>query len=229
MSILPAPISQEALPGQFTLPASVVLTYASERCTAVAEFAAVRLRERYGRPVTVQGVLLEGEALGALHLVCEPTDSLAGLSHNDEAYELAVGEGGCVLRALEPHGLFNGLQSLLLLLPAAPPPEGHDITIPATKASQALPQPIPGYLVGLLCTAAAAPSGAALTTKVVNPLSCLCTDACALASAQQGQSPKRLGQWLPIKPVQAAPVPARPNLDRSGHLAKKPFGDSGWN
>mmetsp|Transcript_482 Transcript_482/g.1260 ORF Transcript_482/g.1260 Transcript_482/m.1260 type:complete len:527 (-) Transcript_482:25-1605(-) len=133
MSIIPVPISQEAMPGRFTLPSTVVITYASERCAGVAEFAAARLRERYGRTATAQGTLLEGEGLGALHLVCEPADSLAALPHSDEAYELLVAPGSCVLRALEPHGLFNALQSLLLLLPPRQPPEGQDISIPGTK------------------------------------------------------------------------------------------------
>lgn len=47
--------------------------------------------------------------------------ALAGLRHASEGYELSAGEAGVAIRALQPHGLFNGVVSLLQLLPARVP------------------------------------------------------------------------------------------------------------
>jgi hypothetical protein len=138
MSILPAPISQEPLPGRFTLPPEVLVTYSSDIGGKVAEFGAARLRERFSRACATQ-CTFDPEAVGSIHLTLEPLDSLSVLKHSNEAYELTVGEGGVVIRALEPHGLFNGLQSLLLLLPASQPPDEHDISIPGTKVHSPSP------------------------------------------------------------------------------------------
>lgn len=108
------------------------MTYSSDIGGKVAEFGAARLRERFSRACATQ-CTFDPEAVGSIHLTLEPLDSLSVLKHSNEAYELTVGEGGVVIRALEPHGLFNGLQSLLLLLPASQPPDEHDISIPGTK------------------------------------------------------------------------------------------------
>eukprot|EP00951_Prasinocladus_malaysianus_P025772 scaffold226889_cov48-Prasinocladus_malaysianus.AAC.2 len=62
---------------------------------------------------------------------CVP--SLSDLPNNREAYELTVSEGTVTIKANAPHGVFNGLQSFFLLLPAAAPPDGHDVRCEAIK------------------------------------------------------------------------------------------------
>ena len=51
--------------------------------------------------------------------VVEPLDSLANLAVPSEAYELEISDVAIVIRAMENHGLFNGIQTLIQLLPAA--------------------------------------------------------------------------------------------------------------
>lgn len=43
--------------------------------------------------------------------------SLEGFPHIDEAYEMHINEAGIAIRAEKPHGLFNGVISLMQLLP----------------------------------------------------------------------------------------------------------------
>lgn len=43
--------------------------------------------------------------------------SLEGLPNIDEAYEMRISEAGIAIRARKPHGLFNGVISLMQLLP----------------------------------------------------------------------------------------------------------------
>ena len=43
--------------------------------------------------------------------------SLEGLPHIDEAYEMHISEAGIAIRAQKSHGLFNGVISLMQLLP----------------------------------------------------------------------------------------------------------------
>ena len=43
--------------------------------------------------------------------------SLEGLPHIDEAYEMRITGAGIAIRAQKPHGLFNGVMSLMQLLP----------------------------------------------------------------------------------------------------------------
>lgn len=43
--------------------------------------------------------------------------SLEGLPHIDEAYEMRISGAGIAIRAQKPHGLFNGVMSLMQLLP----------------------------------------------------------------------------------------------------------------
>ncbi len=52
-------------------------------------------------------------------LCCEEDGvaSLDGLPHIDEAYEMRIDEAGIAIRAQKPHGLFNGVISLMQLLP----------------------------------------------------------------------------------------------------------------
>ncbi len=43
--------------------------------------------------------------------------SLEGLPHIEEAYEMRISGAGISIRAQKPHGLFNGVMSLMQLLP----------------------------------------------------------------------------------------------------------------
>ena len=47
----------------------------------------------------------------------EGVASLEGLPHIEEAYEMRISGAGISIRAQKPHGLFNGVMSLMQLLP----------------------------------------------------------------------------------------------------------------
>ncbi len=56
-----------------------------------------------------------------------------------EVYELEISEAGVLLTAQEAHGLFNGVQSLIQLLP--PTPVQENIRLSCLRVSTGLSQP----------------------------------------------------------------------------------------
>ena len=69
-------------------------------------------------------------------LSCEAdgVPSLEGFPHVEEAYEMHISEEGVAIRAQRPHGLFNGVISLMQLLPPYAQ-MSDDIKLDCMKAS----------------------------------------------------------------------------------------------
>ena len=60
---------------------------------------------------------------------------LQGLCNSAEAYQLDVAEAGIRITGLTPHGLFNGVQTLLQLLPASAGSEDVQLDCLLVRAS----------------------------------------------------------------------------------------------
>jgi len=122
MGIIPAPLVFESLEGEHTLVDQVRIACEGKGTDAVGQYLADYLEERYELQADVDvaepsGSTCEGDVV--LTRVSEPIDSLANLAVPSEAYELEVTEFAINIRAMENHGLFNGVQTLIQLLPAA--------------------------------------------------------------------------------------------------------------
>lgn len=120
MSIIPAPHAVELKPGRLTLPDQVSIACEGKGADAVGRYLAEHLEERYEIPTDLECIeapscSYDGSIL--LSRVAGP-HKLSELSVPGEAYELEVTPDGIVIRALECHGLFNGVQTLIQLLPA---------------------------------------------------------------------------------------------------------------
>lgn len=134
--LIPRPLHVHSLPDYCALPPHTVIACQGEHAPGIARYLAGFL-EALGLHV---GLQTAGDAAigGAstetalpkgprIMLAHEPgsVEALAGLPHADEGYELTVTEAGVAVSALAPHGLFNGVVSLLQLLPAAAPLDAH--------------------------------------------------------------------------------------------------------
>ena len=134
--LIPRPVHVRSLPGHCALPPHTVIACQGEHAPGMARYLAGFL-EALGLRVDLQ---TSGDAAGGsassetalpngprIMLAHEPgsVDALAGLPHTDEGYELSVTEAGVTVSALAPHGLFNGVVSLLQLLPATAPLDAH--------------------------------------------------------------------------------------------------------
>ena len=120
MSIIPAPQFAEVRSGHFTLSDHVYIACEGKGVDAVGRFLAEHLEERFEFDTELES--LEAPSCsydGGIFLsrVAGP-HKLSELSVPNEAYELEVTPDGIAVRALECHGLFNGVQSLIQLLPA---------------------------------------------------------------------------------------------------------------
>ena len=70
---------------------------------------------------------------GPIWLCVQPElESLSKLPNSREAYRLSSTDSGILIQAQAAHGLFNGVQTLLQLLP---PTEGQDIQLENMQAS----------------------------------------------------------------------------------------------
>ena len=122
MSIIPAPVLLESRDGEHTLVDQVRIACEGKGTDAVGQYLAIFLEDMYELQADVEvaepsGLSCDGDIL--LTRVTEPLDSLANLAVPSEAYELEVTEVAIIIRAMENHGLFNGVQTLIQLLPAA--------------------------------------------------------------------------------------------------------------
>ena len=121
MSIIPAPLLVESKEGQHTLVDQVCIACDGKGTDAVGQYLADYLEDRFELQASVD-IAEPSDAAGegdiVLCRVTDPIDSLADTPVPGEAYELEVAEDGIVIRALETHGLFNGVQTLIQLLPA---------------------------------------------------------------------------------------------------------------
>ena len=121
MTIIPAPLFVESREGEHTLVDQVRIACDGKGTDAVGQYLADHLENWYElqSDIDVAGhssTAGDGDIL--LTRVTEPLQSLADMAVPSEAYELEIAEDGIVIRALENHGLFNGVQTLIQLLPA---------------------------------------------------------------------------------------------------------------
>ncbi|KAK9815323.1 hypothetical protein WJX72_001752 [[Myrmecia] bisecta] len=137
MAIIPMPAFAEQQPGQFTLPAQVVVTYDDEELANTADLLIKQLCSRLNLTAEAQPCAqpnhqsTTGPATIVLGLHPEGLASLEDLSNLDEAYDLTITPEGISIAAIHAHGVFNGVQSLLQLLPATP--AGDSVTLDCLK------------------------------------------------------------------------------------------------
>jgi hexosaminidase len=111
-SVVPAPLSATQSSATFTLGSGARIA-ASGQAAAVGDYLASVLRPATGFALPVDQSPL-AHALDPIQLVITPNPSLG-----DEGYQLAVTTSSVVLTATKPAGLFEGVQTLRQLLPAA--------------------------------------------------------------------------------------------------------------
>lgn len=139
MGVIPAPLAYERGDGEHTLVDQVNITCEGKGSDAVGRYLADLLEERYELQADVDVASPSGAGHdGDIQLtrVVEPLDSLANLSVPSEAYELEITDDAIAIRAMENHGLFNGVQTLIQLLPAAATIDA--ITLQCVKVRQLL-------------------------------------------------------------------------------------------
>ena len=122
MGVIPAPLIFQSMEGEHTLVDQVNIACEGKGADAVGRYLAEFLEDRYELQADVDitepsGSSCDGDIV--LTRVSEPLDSLADLAVPSEAYELEVTDVAIVIRAMENHGLFNGVQTLMQLLPAS--------------------------------------------------------------------------------------------------------------
>lgn len=121
MSIIPAPLFVESKEGQHTLVDQIRIACDGKGTDAVGHYLADYLEDKYELQASIdiaEPSSSAGDGDILLLRVTEPLESLADMAVPSEAYELEIAEDGIVIRALENHGLFNGVQTLIQLLPA---------------------------------------------------------------------------------------------------------------
>lgn len=122
MGVIPAPLIFESMEGEHTLVDQVNIACEGKGADAVGRYLAEFLEDRYELQADVDTTEPSGSSCDGdivLTRVSEPMDSLADLAVPSEAYELEVTDVAIVIRAMENHGLFNGVQTLMQLLPAS--------------------------------------------------------------------------------------------------------------
>ena len=139
MSIIPAPLCVESRDGEHTLVDQVRIACDGKGTDAIGQYLADHLEDRYELQAGIdiaESSTAAGEGDILLTRVTEPLESLADMAVPSEAYELEIAEDGIVIRALEDHGLFNGVQTLIQLLPATASLEA--LSLQCVKARQML-------------------------------------------------------------------------------------------
>lgn len=134
--VVPAPVSETAGQGQFTLTsgASVTVDPNSPAAAPVAQDLAGYLRPATGYPLPV---VTSAPVSGGIALSLGNPGTLAG-DPDGEGYQLTVTSTGVSLQAPTPHGLFNGIQTIRQLLPVwinSPTVKDVPWTMPAVTIS----------------------------------------------------------------------------------------------
>ncbi|BDA48591.1 beta-hexosaminidase [Coccomyxa sp. Obi] len=122
--IIPLPREWNLLPGTYDLPQNVsigfqgvgsedIAHYLSEYMDAIVSSVDLKQVDNPDSSLPDLPILLSVESEGV--------PSIEGLPHVDEAYDLRITDMGIAIRANAAHGLFNGVISLLQLLPPCAP------------------------------------------------------------------------------------------------------------
>ncbi|MFN8467750.1 MAG: beta-N-acetylhexosaminidase [Caldilineaceae bacterium] len=127
--LIPKPVSIKRGEGAFVMPTAITVAIASDTAEVrgvAAELAAL-LRSAAGGNVTIHSSE-DGAGQITLRLLQPGTGNSSQLG--GEGYYLRIAPDGIVLEAVQPAGLFHGVQTLRQLLP--PPGKGHTgVTVPA--------------------------------------------------------------------------------------------------
>lgn len=134
--VVPAPVSEVAGQGQFTLTSgtSVTVDPNSPSAAPVAQDLAAYLRPATGYPLPV---VSSAPVSGGIALSLGNPGTIAG-DPDGEGYQLTVTPTGVSLQAPTPHGLFNGIQTIRQLLPVwinSPTVKDVPWTMPAVTIS----------------------------------------------------------------------------------------------
>ena len=134
--VVPAPVSQNAGQGQYTLTsgASITVDPASPGAMPVAQDLAAYLRPATGYQLPV---VSSSPVSGGIALSLGNPGTIAG-DPDGEGYQLTVTTSGVSLEAPTPHGLFNGVQTLRQLFPvwiSSPVVQHVQWTMPAVTIS----------------------------------------------------------------------------------------------
>jgi len=129
LSIIPEPVSVITKDGEFTLPQHILIQCgANTDEKLVAGYLRDKLTTATGRKVTVRNAFSTPATI-KLVLATTPDTTLG-----TEGYQLWVGKKGITIAANEANGLFNGMQTLVQLLPkeveSATPVSGVNWTVP---------------------------------------------------------------------------------------------------
>jgi hexosaminidase len=113
-AIIPQPVNMEAGEGQLTIESEIglVLDQENEKISTMLDNFAEDLKPLEVELSTGDG--LESTASALLRISLKEEDSV---KLGSEGYELSLGNGVINLQAIEPAGVFNGLQTLRQLLP----------------------------------------------------------------------------------------------------------------
>src|SRR5438876_376158 len=114
--IIPAPRRLQARPGEVRLDRETRIMLsdpASTELRTLSELLAAPLRAASGLPLPVSREPASDDATNAVSFRLTPNSA----SREPESYRLVVAEGGAILSAPTPAGLFHGLQTLRQLLP----------------------------------------------------------------------------------------------------------------
>jgi len=118
-TIVPAPVSQTSVDGgAFTLTSSSRIVASDEAAKNVAALLAQSLRPATGYALPIAGGPARAEDIElAIGSAPDAPDDHRALAH-DEGYSLTASAKGVRILAASGHGLFNGTQTLLQLLPS---------------------------------------------------------------------------------------------------------------
>eukprot|EP00884_Botryococcus_braunii_P002082 jgi/Botrbrau1/11875/Bobra.126_2s0010.1 len=119
-TVIPLPLHYEALPGQCKLPRNLLIGCCGQGALDIGSFLASYLTDSLQLDAHAQSADARSNN-HRIYLCCTESPQLADLPNNDEAYELLVAEDGVRIQGSRPHGVFNGVQSLIQLLPSQPP------------------------------------------------------------------------------------------------------------
>lgn len=136
MPVIPWPAQYETSTGHFSLPEEVYISYAGEGTEKTANLLREQLEDRLQLSCSVAPASDIGDS-AAIHLAreTEAVASLASAPNQEEGYELNIREAQVVIRGNEPHGVFNGVQTLLQMLPAFPAEGGVSLDCVTVRSS----------------------------------------------------------------------------------------------
>ncbi len=110
ISIIPKPVSQKIVKGNFVLKEGTAIVYDSEELKSTAGYLRNFIEEKYGIATSVSG---DGSENRSVRL------SLSDTIKNSEGYVLKIRKNGVEIAGADGAGVFYGIQSLLQMMPSS--------------------------------------------------------------------------------------------------------------